>query len=75
MTKNEKVIQIRQSYIDRICAEKELIKNLAHHLSIDVSDVRNWLTEYYSDEMIKSIIVSLDRLEKAKENTGSVLKK
>ena len=69
MTKNEKVIQIRQRMIDRIFAEKELLQNLSHHLGVDVSTVKTWITDYYSDEMLRSMIVGLDRLEKVKENS------
>jgi len=67
MTKNEKVVQIRQRMIDRILAEKEYLQNLSHHLGADIDVVKTWITESYSDEMLRNMVVSLDRLEKAKE--------
>lgn len=67
MTKNEKVIQIRQRMIDRILAEKEYLQNLSHHLGAEVDVVKTWITESYSDEMLRSMVKSLDRLEEAKE--------
>jgi len=53
--------------IDRIFAEEDLLKNLSHHYGTDVETVKNWITDLYSDDMIRSLIVGLDRLEKAKE--------
>ncbi len=67
MTKNEKVVHIRQRMIDRILAEKEYLQNLSHHLGADVDVVKTWITESYSDEMLRSMVISLDRLEEAKE--------
>lgn len=67
MTKKEKVVHIRQKMIDRILAEKEYMQNLSHHLGADIDVVKTWITENYSDEMLRSMVVSLDRLEKAKE--------
>lgn len=75
MPKNDKVIQIRQRMIDRIFAEKELMQNLSHHFGVDVNTVKTYITDYYSDEMLRSMIVGLDRLEKekAKENPGTFI--
>ena len=61
--------------IDRIVAEEDLLKNLSHHYGIDVSEVKTWLVDYYSDEMLRSLIISLDRLEKAKEEEKELAKK
>ena len=60
-------IYIRQRMIDRIFAEEGLLQNLSHHYGADVETVKTWITDLYSDEMIRSIITGLDRLEKAKE--------
>ncbi len=67
MTKNEKVVQIRQRMLDRILAEEEYLQNLSHHLGADIDVVKTWITESYSDEMLRSMVVSLDRLEDARE--------
>jgi hypothetical protein len=67
MPGNHKTISIRQRMIDRIFAEEELLKNLSHHYGADVETVKTWITDLYSDDMIRSLIVGLDRLEKAKE--------
>jgi hypothetical protein len=75
MTKNEKVIQIRQRMIDRILAEKEYLQNLSHHLGADVDVVKTWITESYSDEMLRSMVKSLDRLEEAREKEKEMFDK
>jgi hypothetical protein len=61
--------------IDRLVAEEDLLKNLSHHYGIDVSEVKTWLADYYSDEMLRSLITGLDRLEKAKEEEKELAKK
>ncbi|NLI13895.1 hypothetical protein [Pelotomaculum propionicicum] len=77
MTKDKKVIEIRQRMIDRILAEEEYLRNLSHHLGASVDVVKEWITESYTDEMLRSMVASLDRLEKAKEmekeNPGSLV--
>ncbi len=70
--KYEKVTSIRQRMIDRIVAENELLHNLANHYGIDVNEVKVWLKEHYTDDMLRSIIVGLDRLEKIKEDNKPV---
>lgn len=72
---NKNVISLRQRMIDRIVAEENLLKNLSHHYGIDVSAVKTWLADYYSDEMLRNLIVGLDRLEKAKEEEKELAKK
>ncbi|MFX4262743.1 hypothetical protein ACOBQJ_11120 [Pelotomaculum propionicicum] len=67
MPGNNKTISIRQRMIDRIFAEENLLQNLSHHYGADVETVKTWITDLYSDDMIRSIIVGLDKLEKAKE--------
>ena len=75
MPGNNKIISLRQRMIDRITAEDNLMQNLSHHYSIDVSEVRTWLDEYYSDEMLRTLIVGLDRVEKAEEEEKEFRKK
>lgn len=65
--KNEKVVQIRQRMLDRILAEKEYLQNLSHHLGADIDVVKTWITETYSNEMLRSMVVNLNILEKARE--------
>lgn len=67
MPGNNKTISIRQRMIDRIFAEENLLQNLSYHYGADVETVKTWITDVYSDEMIRSIIVALDRLEIAEE--------
>lgn len=67
MPGNNKTISIRQRMIDRIFAEENLLQNLSHHYGADVETVKTWITDLYCDDMIRSIIVGLDKLEKAKE--------
>lgn len=67
MPGNDKIISIRQKMIDRIFAEEDLLQNLSHHYGADVETVKTWITDLYSDDMLRSIIAGLDRLEKAKE--------
>lgn len=67
MPGNDKIISIRQKMIDRIFAEEDLLQNLSHHYGADVETVKIWITDLYSDDMLRSIIAGLDRLEKAKE--------
>ncbi|MDD4767993.1 MAG: hypothetical protein PHF87_10540 [Desulfotomaculaceae bacterium] len=67
MPGNNKTISIRQRMIDRILAEKYLLQNLSHHYGADVETVKTWITDLYSDEMLRVIIVGLDRLKKAEE--------
>jgi hypothetical protein len=71
---NKNVISLRQRMIDRIIAEENLLQNLSHHYGIDISAVKTWLADYYSDEMLRSLIVGLDRLEKAKEEEKEMYK-
>lgn len=68
MPGNNNTISIRQRMIDRIFAEENIMQNLSHHYGADVETVKTWITNLYSDEMLRSIIVGLDRLEKAKED-------
>ena len=67
MPGNNKTISIRQRMIDRILAEENLLKNLSRHYGADVQTVKTWITDLYNDEMLRSIIVGLDRLEKAEK--------
>lgn len=67
MPGNDKIISIRQKMIDRIFAEEDLLQNLSHHYGADVETVKTWITDLYSDDMLRSIIAGMDRLEKAKE--------
>lgn len=67
MPSNQKTISIRQRMIDRIFAEENLLSNLSYHYGTDVGTVKTWITDHYSDEMIRSIIVGLDRLEEVEE--------
>lgn len=67
MPSNQKTISIRQRMIDRIFAEENLLSNLSYHYGTDVRTVKTWITDHYSDEMIRSIIVGLDRLEEVEE--------
>ncbi len=67
MPGNDKIISIRQKMIDRIFAEEDLLQNLSHHYGADVETVKTWITDLYSDDMLRSIITGMDRLEKAKE--------
>jgi hypothetical protein len=67
MPDNNKTISIRQKMIDRIFTEENLLQNLSHHYGTDVEAVKTWITDLYSDEMIRDIIVGLDWLEKAQE--------
>ncbi len=67
MPSNQKTISIRQRMIDRILAEENLLSNLSYHYGADVETVKTWITDHYTDEMIRSIIAGLDRLEEAEE--------
>lgn len=75
MPGNNKTVSLRQRMIDRIVAEEELLKNLSHHYGIDVGAVKTLLNECYSDGMLRSLIVGLDRLEKAKEEEEEMRRK
>lgn len=65
--KKAKVISIRQRMIDRVLSEKDLVLNLAHHLGVDAGTVERWVKEYYSDEMLRSILGDLARSKKTRK--------